>query len=826
MLGHYLSTALRNMARRPVNTAIKLLALSLGLACLLTAHVIGDYFRQADRQWENADRIWLAVQEEERADGGWEASPDQRGSPAIAKYLRVDAPELEAVARMMLVPLPLRAPGQERAWTGGAVDPEFFDIFELNMAAGQGSLEHPHAVLIGTQAAESMFGGASAAIGQTVLFNDVLDLTVTGVFREFPEQSHLGAAGQKSIQVLHTMAAWDDAVQANNPQSWRATEQDNFQITGFITYALLPADGLFTAEALHHRLEGFADRHIPQGTLQTRVRAVPLLGLAETRFDRSIGLPMGLSVVKAFYVLGLLTLAVGCVNFANLAAAEAMTRAREIGLRKAVGAGRRQVAAQMLTEAGILAALALALVLPLSGIMASAISSRFYVSIPLPSLSRLNYWGGVVGILALVTAVAGLYPAWVLANLRPIQAMRSHGGRRGGAVRGALIGVQFAAAGLLLVIVAVMLAQNAGLRRILLQPGDDPVVFTSMPNPLFQAWDGTVEEARRETVRSRLLSHPAIMDAGFMVATPFYAQTYMISEFSQSLDLGAISFSGNARRADYDYFSVTRTPVLAGRVFERGADNLRKAVITEATARAMGMTPSEAIGQPIYRTASRELTAPEGRTTAPEHTIIGVVAREPLEFSSQGPANYIYVYELMPANYILVRVNQEDVASGVAHVERVWREFSPDGQARVEFLDEAFNWYFRVYRMVTFVFVALAAMAIAIAAMGLFGMASFVVQRRVREIGVRKVLGASTPRVLGMMLWDFSKPVIVANLIAWPVAWIAARAYLNLFVTRIELTVWPFLAALCVSLLTAWLAVGVHALRAASVKPALVLRAE
>ncbi|HET8700022.1 MAG TPA: FtsX-like permease family protein, partial [Gammaproteobacteria bacterium] len=193
---------------------------------------------------------------------------------------------------------------------------------------------------------------------------------------------------------------------------------------------------------------------------------------------------------------------------------------------------------------------------------------------------------------------------------------------------------------------------------------------------------------------------------------------------------------------------------------------------------------------------------------------------------AEGPDSYLYVVNPYAAMSVIVRVARADVAGALAHIDATWKKFFPNRPGNRQFLDEAFDANFRMFDMLGNTFIGLSCVAIVIAALGLFGIASFAVQRRARDIGVRKTMGASKRSVLALMLWDFSKLVIAANVIAWPLAWLAARAYLDLFVQRMELTPAPFAFALVVSLAVAWLAVLTDALRAARLQPALVLKTE
>ena len=203
-----------------------------------------------------------------------------------------------------------------------------------------------------------------------------------------------------------------------------------------------------------------------------------------------------------------------------------------------------------------------------------------------------------------------------------------------------------------------------------------------------------------------------------------------------------------------------------------------------------------------------------------------MVADTPLEFFTIGPKNYVYEFQNGGAPFAIIKISKDNVAAALKHIDDTWAKLAPTVPIKRQFMDERFDEGFKMFNVINTVFLALAVFAVIIASMGLVGMATFVVGRRFNEIGVRKTIGATTGQVLRMLLWDFSKPVLIANVIAWPLAFLVARFYLSLFVTRVPLTIVPFLISLVVTLAIAWGAVAHQAIRAARINPAMVLRYE
>lgn len=839
MFGHYVATALRNCRRRPLSTAVKLLALALGFACFLTANLIADYVSRTDRQWANDGRIYAISQAVtapgDEKEGG--ATIGAISGPAV-EYLKVDFPDV-VIAATNTIPSPVRADDMYRDYNVLAVDPHFVRIFDLEMVRGPpDALAAPRTALLEAAAARELFA-TEDVIGRNVQFFG-MDMTVSGVFR-WPSPSHLGAGGLgKNIRVIATRESLGIAGAA--PPLWAGT--------CCTTYMLLPEAGPSHA-AVQERLAQFSAARVPPEFGTIRFTLMELGDIGRSYLNLGLfGGSLDLSLVTILNAFAALILAVACLDFANLAIAEATTRSREFGVRKTVGARRRQVAAQAFVEAGLLTLAALALVLPLALLAVTPLGRALRLEIGAADLlAHGDYWLMVLGVAALVCLAAGAYPALVLARVRPVSTLRATGARGGtGAIRTALIVAQFAAASFLLAAVAVMVAQKAELRGRLADPSQDPRLTITVTNT-----SGPFDLA---TLLTELRSHPAITGVTSTAAQPFRRAVVTglpPSTMAKDEDPNSTRIPIQSRFVGYGYFDVAGIRVLAGRDFDAVQDDRgnvadiafsesgeatrnpaappQKIVIDEKTAARVGLTPQQAVGTLLYlptqmMVASGPNQPPRAASILLPGEIVGVVAATPLEYMVEGPDNYVYRLQPRAASTLILRVARADTAAALAHVDAVWAKFFPGRPPQRVFLDEAFDTNFRMFDVLATTFIGLSVIAIAIAALGLFGIASFVVQRRTREIGVRKVLGATRERVLGLVVWDFSKLVIVANVIAWPLAWAASRSYLNLFVQRIDLSAAPFLLALAISMAIAWVAVLVHALRAARVKPALVLNTE
>ena len=852
MIRHYLTTALRNYRRGPVATVMKLVALSLGLACFVGAYTVSDYFAGYDSQWANAGRIFAISQDLKGSSAGFGMSNLQVSAP-VAKHLRTDAPELEAMARTIALGNLWTRIGEkaEQPSIVGA-DADFLKIFNLPFVAGDPlkALSAPKSAVITAAAAERLFG-TTDVLGQTLNVNQAVDLTITGVIADIPPPSSFGKGLFSSpSDLLVSMDAADDIMGSyardmkDKPPPM--SESDRWGVPFFRLFVLLPKDTPFTRGDLERRLEGFGARHIPTGVGDVDFHTAPLNRFAEAGINAAyLGGKLGMSFTTVLYLLGALVLGVACLDFANLATAEAGARAKEIGMRKTMGATRGQISVQTMVEVGLLTGLSLVIALVTVGMAISTYNHPVDIGMHMPGLERFDFWAGIVALLIGVTLVAGFYPALVLARIRPVFAIRM-GAARGGSrwLRAILIGAQFAATSFLVVAVAAIFIQNARLRDAGLGRTTDPVL--NIETSLVSAGIDP------DTFRSQIAVLPGVKSYSSAGVAPIYMVSIATVRYSTSPDPSAKQIEVNPHGIDYGLFKTLGVRVLAGREFSRDLDpptpaprpggeqvagNAQtrpaqsrapeppgKIVIDRSTAAALGWTPQEAIGKTIY--ARPGVNPPDGNTsTIHPETIVGVVADGAVQFQRMGPQFASYQLNVR-TGYPVIRISRTDIPATIRRIEQVWDRLAPGMPVRHEFFDDAFNRFYAMYSRISRASTILALTAIVISAMGLIGMATFIVGRRHREIGVRKTLGASTRQVLHLLLWEFSKPVIIGNLIAWPAAFFAVQVYLDRFVVRASLTPVPFLVGLAVTLGIAWLSVGAQALRAARLKPSQVLRYE
>ena len=509
------------------------------------------------------------------------------------------------------------------------------------------------------------------------------------------------------------------------------------------------------------------------------------------------------TTVYGFAAIGVLILLVACFNFMNLATARAMLRAREISLRKCVGAARDQLIVQFLGESVLIALLALILALAMVEILLPTFDT--FLGRPI-ALHYLSDWPLVLAILAIAVLaglLSGVYPALVLSGFRPATILRasSASGSGSGLLRTSLVVLQFAVSIGLGMAVVVVFAQISFARNI--DPG-----FQKSGVVLIDA--GNVSPTARDSFADALRRNPGISDVAISDTVPLAGRTIVDNVrppggvSSQTFRIVAIS---------PDFAELYRVRLLTGRLLSksRGADRREvdtpyNVLINATAAKRLGYTPRSAIGKSfIVRT-----------TTV---TVVGVLDDIQMDGPRSPVVGTIYLYEPKFSPIVSVRVRQGGLAATLSFIDRTWRAFAPTVAMQRHFLTDDFDNQFMADERQGAIFTLFVGIAIFIACLGLFGLAAFSTERRTREIGLRKTFGASTRDIVLMLLWQFSIPVLIANLIAWPVAYYYLHSWLHGYAYRISLSPLYFLGAGAAALVIAWATVFVHARRVASANP-------
>jgi putative ABC transport system permease protein len=816
MLKHYLTQALRSFWRFRITAGVSLLGLVLAMACFIASYLYIDSLTHSDTHFPKASRTWVLTQElwsgAERIIPAYSSA----GPPAAA-YLREDFPGLEAVARA--IPLQSQSAATEDRKVDlqtAAIDPEFLKIFDFDFKAGDPAtaVTAAHSAIITERTAQRLYGGTEA-LGRRILLQNKVEVTVTGVIADVPRPSHMEVGKDYGLpfEILIPMQVVKELKTTGGIGVVIDPEDPDWTLSFFRTYVLFPQDGSFTPQQFLQQLPAFTQRRAnrPGAPLTSVLGAIPL-PYEGLHFIEAVYGSKAVSITTMMFALDALILFVACINYANLAVAIAATRLKEMGVRKVVGATRLHLLRQSLTEAALLACAAIVLVVLLAALAIEPVNRALDTSLTFASLLRPQLWLMVVGLIAFITIIGGIYPAIALARVRPVDALRAGSVKAGPRfVPTVLVGVQFAAASFMLVVAFLMAQQNRLLQQRGLHTGTDPVIVIGN--------DLTELGISFDTLREELLRNAAIKEVGSMAVRPWLDGGGRF-RVARGAERGAtqaqtyVDFVGN------HFFDVMGMKLLAGRLPDSGRGdriipfNLlkpgqdEKVVIDRGLAGALGWSdPNAAIDKVVY--------AAFGPSQLP-FRIIGVVESGHPRILAPSAAADVYGLAPMAAG----------VTEAVRHIDATWNQLAPKIQVRREFMDTLFESAFQTYSRINSTLNGLSSFAFVIAIMGLCGLAIHVTNRRQREIGIRKTLGATVGGVVTMLLVDFGKPVLIASLLAWPFAWYVGHLYIDRFAQRSEITIWPFALGLLITVGVASAAVVFQTLRAATVKPANVLYAE
>jgi len=839
MLAHYVATALRSVRSTPFTSAVNVVTLAVGLVCFVTAYAAGVFWGSAEQQFRNVRDVYALTISIKNRDNGTGIRNGTTAPDVAAEALKSDFPAITKIARAVTIDRQTMVAYGANALRlfGVAVDSEFLEIFNLPFVAGdaRAALSSPRSAVLTRDAAAKLFGSADP-IGKTIVIGNKVDTTVTGVIDAVAEPSQFGrsANAQLPFDVLASRDVFD-SVRTNPfglPPGAQTPPGAGWFMLGTYTYLYLPASGGLSADSLARQLADFGTRHVPAQMLRNQEMTFGLEPVSKMLGGTGDFYGTGLSYASVLLVLGSLVLGVACVNYANLATARASRRVREIGVRKALGASPGQIAIQSLFEAAILTLAALLVALGAFALAQPLVKDLLGADLGATFFANLGVWPALAALVLIVTAAAGAYPALALSQVRPVGALAAAQARLGSSLFSTLlVGAQFAIASFLLITLTVISLQNTAMRR---------TALSTIPDPLVVIDNAMTTNVAVDTLRDRLSAVPQVRGVTESLTTPW--ESLLITTVKASPDPSSPQHSPIVRQVGLDFFNVFDVPLIAGRVFDRDhAEDVQppfgvppsqdalpqNIVVDRSLVEALGFrTPQDAVDKLIYRPPPAVALA-AGPPPQPPMRIIGVVEDRTFSFYKTPTSVQGAMYTLQ-ANLrtTVVRVAAADLEAGLAGIDATWKQLAPNVAINRRFVDEIFERAYSAYTRMNHLFGTLSVMAFAICIAGLFGMAMFVAGRRRREIGVRKTLGGTTTQMVALLLTGFSRPVLIANVVAWPAGYFAARYYLNQFAGSISLTPWPFASSAVITLAIACLAVLGQTLRAARTTPAEVLRSE
>ena len=796
MIKNYLKIALRNLRRHPAYAFINVTGLAVGMACCLLILLFVRDELSYDRHHENADRIYRIV-----SDWGDFSVPST--NPPVINRLGPDFPDV-TIALLRSFDAQVRFEDltfhEERLYFA---NPKVFEVFDIPVVRGNAEtmLTEPGKVALTEETARKYFGDGDP-VGQVILVDNQFEVEVVGVVEAMPEQSHF------HYDFLVPWATLDLLIDFSNSMSWGNNS--------YFTYLLLPEG--YAPETLETQLPAFIERHAGDNWNGAELSLQALTDIhLRSHHNAELEPNSNVAYIYIFSIIAVFILLVACVNFMNLATARSAERAKEVGVRKVVGARRGQLVQQFLAESILLAGLALVLSVMLTAATLPAFRALSGKSIALSILDDGFTLMAFLGIALLVGIVSGSYPAFVLSAFRPVAVLKSgyQGRGRGALLRKGLVVFQFVTSVCLIVGTMVVYNQLDYLREANLGFDKEQVVTIPLPNDalagqyvpfkdaLLQRSDVLNVTIASEGLPSELLNGSGTRLEGVRPDDPEARVP------TRTVAVG------------HDFFETLGVPMQTGRSFSLDFPADSGAFILNATAARMLQetfpeqiaSVDEAVGQTIRL----------GGRTGP---LVGIT--EDFNMSSLHEAIEPIIFFFNPNWYdhYLTRIQPGNFSATVAALGDTWAQFYPDWPFEFHFADQGFDAQYRAEERLGQIFTTFAILAIAIACLGLFGLASFTAQQRTKEIGVRKVLGASVGSIVVLLSKEFTKLVGIAFVVAVPIAYFAMDRWLQDFAYRVDIPVEVFVVAGLAALGIAWLTVSYQSIKSALTNPVESLRYE
>lgn len=809
MFSNYLKTAWRNLLKNKVFSLINILGLAIGLSCflLISMYVLDEL--SFDKYNLKSERIYR-IHSDIRFGGNDLVMPVT--ADIMGATLKKDYPEVEEFTRIYT------SNGNKLVKKGAEyinetavchADSTLFRVFTLPAIAGDPNtaLNEPNTVVITENTAKKYFG-TTDAVGKTIETNDNTSTVykVTAVIKNIPTNSHF------NFDFIFSMD--------NVDYRWNSYLSHNF-----FTYLLLRPGADY--RALEAKFPQYIEKYvIPEAAQVMEVKTtadfekagnklvyslIPLEKIhlyANRQFDLSP--PGNAQYVYIFSAVALFILLIACINFMNLATARSANRAKEVGIRKVLGTGKRQLIAQFLSESTFMSVLALAIAVLIAALVLPLFNEMASKSLTIHTIFEGKYLPILIALPLIVGLVAGSYPAFFLSAFQPIQVLKGklNMGSKSGSLRSVLVVVQFSISIVLMISTIVVFRQLNYIQTKNLGFNKDQVLIINDVYALNQNADAFKNEVLQIAgVRSGTFSGYLPVSSSWRNDNTFF--TSPVPDVKSG-------FNMQIWRIDEDYFKTLGLEIEKGRSFSRDFPSDSTAmIINETTAKIMGHP--DPVGKKIYTFNDRREVI--------SFNIIGVVKNFHFETlrSNIGPLCFRLGRSMGLASF---KVEAGKVPEILKQVEAKWKAMAPGMPFSHRFLDESFDEMYRVEQRVSNIALTFAILAIIVACLGLFGLASFIAEQRTKEIGIRKVLGLSMEGIVKLLSKDFIKLVLIAFIIASPLAWYFMNSWLEDFAYRVDITWWVFMLAGVLALMIALLTVSFQAVKAALTNPVNSLRAE
>jgi putative ABC transport system permease protein len=783
-----LKIAWRNLWKNKGYTFINILGLSIGMASCILIFIFTLYQTSFDKGFKNENRIYRLTTNWTTSDGFEESQGVPQPAPAALRNdFKNQIEKVGAIRQDGGIIKVKDDSGKEKVKSLEDVyyaEPEFFQIMSFDWLQGNPiqSLSQPNTVVLSKDMATKLFGDWNKAVGKTINFQNREDFTVTGILQEMPANTSFP---------LNIVVSYETFKNYNGPnfKEWGSTSSNDecyFMLKEGVSIdevrSILPK---FSAKYFHKDLvskeqngtQALSDIHYNENLGNFANKTMPMKEL------------YGLGIIGAFLLL------TACINFINLATAQAVSRSKEVGVRKVMGSLRKQLVFQFLTETLTISVFALLFACVLTEFALPGMKSLFHDDI---SFSFINHPIIIVFMIVLVLIVsflAGFYPAMVMSGFSPALAIKNKITANAGglSLRKVLVVVQFSITVILIIGTLVVLKQMNYMR-------EKPLGFNPSAIAMVSVRNDSLSVMKYQILQDRISKIPGVLTTSFCRNPPSSSNNNE-SNFRYNSTEKA-SFQANTKLADENFFKTFGLTFVAGKGFSK-SDTIKEIVVNETLLKKLNVVDfNSALGQIIT------IWGKKG-------TIVGVV-KDFNNLSLHEPISPIIIAPIKE-NYknLAVKIDSKQILSVMPQIEKIWNDTYPENFYKTSFVDDDISQYYETEKVMGILFKVFAGVIIFISFIGLFGLISFVATQRTREVAIRKVLGASTLELVKMLNGSFLMMVFLANVVAWPLAYLFVSKWLSTFAYRIDLSIWPFALAMIISLGITLITVSLRSFKAA-----------
>jgi putative ABC transport system permease protein len=790
MLKSYLKLALRNIVRSSSYSVINVSGLALGITCALLIFSLVTYHLNFDNFHKDSDRIYRFVTEEHRDQVSYEGSVP----PAFGKTFYHDYTYAEKVARLCrarqaLVSIPQGNDLKKFKDDAAFADPEFFDIFNFPMVSGNqaNALTGPNTAIITQRIAKKYFGDENP-LDKTFRFDNRIDFRITGVLKDVPDNTDLRSEIYLSYSTIGQYNGWyaeDD--------SWGGISSE-IQTFGRLR------KGVNTKE-VEAVLPAYVSKYRPKSK---NVHHYKLQPLNDIHFNANYGGVMEKKTLIVFSIIGFFLIFTACLNFVNLATAQAVTRSKEVGVRKTLGSARVQLFGQFALETSIIVVLATVIAFAVAYSLLPFVNELFNSRVQFNLLSDIRLVLFIPALMLVVTLLSCSYPGMILSGFNPVQALKGKltAGTGNFNMRRSLITMQFTISQLLLIGLIVVVYQMKYFK-------DSDVGFNQEAIVMIPV--GSNDE-KMKTLKEILAKIPHIENVTTCFASPSSDSQWTTSlgfDNRSEQEAFAVSFRG----ADENYLSTFGIRLVAGRNL-LPADTVREFLVNETFVSKLNMSPDQILGKDMRV---------NGSWTGP---IVGIV-KDFHDLSLHADISPVFLTTSMKDyQAYAVKINMRDSKKTLAAIEKAWAGMYPELIYQYNFLDELTAGFYQTEETMLQLIEVFSFIALFIGCMGLYGMASFMSVQRTKEIGIRKVLGGSVSHILWIFGKEFSRLILIAFFIAAPAGWFLMSRWLENYAYHIDISLWIFITEIAIIAAIVLFTVGYKALTSAVMNPVKALRTE